>query len=610
MSFIGGGGGSAGLTDLLIPLVVSLGEMGPALSGIESKMSNSATTLMNSTTRLVGNYNSPAGLAGQGLNANQAIGRATVDFSGLGAQSFYQATLVQTKISQAFSDAFKALGKATNTFLGDINNTDNQYDGQLQAIQPQNYFAQGQAGIGNAANQAFLALDPYTAMVTDVLMEVSTPADVSSILQSGPSVLTEHLASAYQKLLGEAQYASIHLPAPLPGAGSSSAPSPNVGMARSLVEQSLAEMYQAINQVYTGWGDAIQQAFSTFKSSVTTAQQRLQPVIDLINHPNNAASIFELISLISGSTSPIAITQIGPNRILVSISGLQTNHMSYDTSLWEALGIGMGQTDWQGNQKMPYLQDVITAIQQFIAERGLVNPQVVLAGHSLGGMIAEDVAGLRMFNVTQVVTYGSPILMNPVPGVKYDIYEAQGDLVPMLSHYENPLLPSSLQQVQSMFPGYFPPAGSSIWSHIVAYTKDVGVVGEAPVTYGVGGARVLGAVGSIVRAEYGPADFLNGPSQVALGSVKKLAYMDPHGLYGGSLQAVPDLTTLNPGVHSHYNWSPWLEQQKIYQNMPGSGFLTSTEYFGMPNMPEMAQINQYMGTNSSLGWLLAHHFHK
>src|SRR5205823_3265163 len=59
------------------------------------------------------------------------------------------------------------------------------------------------------------------------------------------------------------------------------------------------------------------------------------------------------------------------------------------------------------------------------------------------------VAEKGLFDVTQVVTYGSPTMGDPVPGVQYDLYEAQWDPVPLLSRYENPVLPSSFSQLGS-----------------------------------------------------------------------------------------------------------------------------------------------------------------
>lgn len=585
-------GGSFSLGSLMSLLMVTLEELTPILDTIQSEITGLDNNLQGAAKDLVGDYNTP----GSQVNAGQTNNRNALNFSGLGAQSFAEAITVHIKVTEFFTTAFNSMDAAAKTFLTNISNSCLKYDGQLGNIQPEAYAPQGGWELGDAARAAFFSLNPYPVLVTNVIAAASD--DGNEILQSNSSVLSTLLQGAYQQLLARAdamsisiQFTSSDTPSEQPG---------EVTEARSIVQESLYEMYQAIKPVYTNWSHEVEQEFSTFSSAIKTAEQQLQPAIDLLTNPDSAASIFDLIEMISGSDSPIAITQIGPNRILVTISGTELNNLSYDTNIWNALGTGMGQN-------MPYEQDVIDAIETYCAEHGLTNPQVVLAGHSLGGMVAQQVADTGMFDVTQVVTYGSPIMGDPVPGVKYDIYEAQGDLVPLLSRYENPLLPSSLSQIAAMFPWAGPPKSASIWTHLKDYLEDADIVLTAPISYGPGVAQVATGLGYLAGTEYIPG--LLAPkvgTDTPLNIAAKQLYMDPKGLYTGSLQLVPDLTTANPSVHSDYGKSTWLEGQSIYQNMPTSGFLSNTEYFGMPNMPQTAQIDQYMRTHSSLGELVSH----
>lgn len=67
--------------------------------------------------------------------------------------------------------------------------------------------------------------------------------------------------------------------------------------------------------------------------------------------------------------------------------------------------------------------------------------QVMLVGHSLGGLVAADIArsGLGGFNVTHVITAGSPIARIPVPrSVQVLALENDGDIVPHLDALDNP----------------------------------------------------------------------------------------------------------------------------------------------------------------------------
>ena len=548
-------------------------------------------------------------------------GSAAMDFSGIGAQAFQESMRVHTDVTGQIVQAFQSTSQALTTFGNAVTSANTQYDGQLSTIKGSDY------GPGypwdNVTAEActiFANLNPSPAMIDDVIAS----ADGNAVLQSGDANLQGLLSDAYVRLYNRVYSMPISI-APVGGSTANTPPTPGQiaaqkAQAQQMVVDALLALYTAISQVYNSWGNAVQQGFQTFQTSMNTVEQTVKPYTDLLTDPTSAASIFDMIHMISGSNEPIAITQVGPNRILVTISGTNMSNMSYDTDIWNALGTGM-------LQNMPYEQDVIDAIQQYCQEHNLTNPDVVLAGHSLGGMVAQQVAEKGIFNVTQVVTYGSPVMGDPVPGIQYDIYEAQADAVPLLSRYENPTLPDSLPTMAHMFPnfqtnyeGFKNPFSWSGFTHdLGAAGRDIGATWDNVFS----GAKNLAGAGYLYGEISGAAGvvplgfknipagpIINGINGNALGDVTeftpgaKVAYMDPHGLYGNSIKPVLDLDPINITVHSDYGKSAWLENQHIYQNMPSSGFLSNTEYFGMPNEYQTAQIDQYMQAHSSIGQLL------
>jgi hypothetical protein len=519
---------------------------------------------------------------------------SALDFSGLGAQAFQESLKVHLDVTGNVTAAFDGASKALTTFGNAVDALNSQYDGQLNTIKGTDY-APGWPwnDITQGARDAFYNLDPYTVMIDDVIAGASGNA----VLTNGSSDLLNALSSAYVHLANQAEGAYIYLPTP------EDIPT-NQAQARQMVVDALDGLYYEIYQAYNSWASGVQQAFQTFTSSMSTVEQTVQPYIDILTQPTSAASIFDMIHMISGSDQPMAIVQTGPNSILVMISGTNLSDINYDTNLWNALGTGMGQN-------MPYEQDVIDAINQYCQEHGLTNPEVMLAGHSLGGMVAQQVADAGLFDVTQVVTYGSPVMGPPQAGVNYNIYEADSDLVPLLSRYENYTLPANLQELAKKFPAQFGGGGNPI-RDIIGANEDAPGVG-----YLLSEVMDLSPFMSptdqkaIMNQKLGPVTvqdltgmFSNFQMQPYAGNQTKLQFMDPSNAYQGQVQRVPDLPeSLGLKVHSDYGQSQWLEQQNVFWNMntPTSNFLDNVEYFGMPNEGQTAQINQYMQQHSTVG---------
>lgn len=572
------------LSRLMRPAMTTMSEIIQALSVIQSRLGQLNPDLKGSATAL----------------AQNSSATAAADFIGLGAQSFQESVNVHLKLTDFFTKAFQALESSAEAFFSEVEQANWKYDGMLSDIQNAHYAPNNPRDrVAQGAREAFMQLQPYTAMGTNVI----AGADGNAILESGLTVLDARLQNAYRDLVARVEQEHIELPFSDPPVFTNSSDAEEWArksefeqhLARQMILNALELMRFDIAYLYICWGVAVESAFSHFKSALTTAEQQLQPAIDLLSNPNSALSIFDLIHIISGDETPIAITQIGPDRILVSISGTELENMSFDTNIWNALGTGMGQ-------EMPYERDVILAIQMYCAEHGLVNPQVVLAGHSLGGMVAQQVAARGLFNVTQVVTYGSPVMEDPVPGIQYTLYTAQWDPISMLSRYENPNLPGSLEEVAKMFPnvqtdyqGFKNPLSWSALKHDAgAVLHDAKITAEN-IEAGTQNVANIGNLSGDAGSSY---------ANMLTPGLKK-DFMDPYAMYGNSIQIVPDLTSKSPAVHSAYGDSQWLEGQKIYQNMPGSGFLSSTEYFGMPDMPQTAQIDEYMKAHSSAGQILS-----
>jgi pimeloyl-ACP methyl ester carboxylesterase len=521
-----------------------------------------------------------------------------VDFSGLGAAAFRQTSKVHLEVTGHFTGMLQSTYNALDTFTTAVFAACEHHDGLFASIQEGDYAPGYYSGdpIMQGAYTAFAHLNPKAAMITDILANVNG----DEILQSGGSVLSTPLGNAYGRLNMSVEQEDISIPSGKPSTADEQ------WQAKRIVLSAIDGLYFDLNQVYTGWGNAIQQAFTTFTSAMTSAQNQIQPFVDLLTNPTSAASIYNMIGMIAQTDEPIAIVQTGPNTLMVYISGTNGSKIEYDTNIWNALMTDIGQDS-------PYEQDVIDAIQKYCREHGLTNPNLILAGHSMGGMIAQQLAnktgpdGTLMFNVSEVITFGAPVIDDPNLGVTYHMYEADGDLVPLLSRYENPTLPSSYQQLATMFPDI---NGGNWTSSIDQNAKGLGYL-----------LAQLEKVSPYLtpqeqqRMQQQISDFTGGQSLTDLvpdfkwlppaSPEARLEYMDPRHLYNNpfeqGIQRVPDLTNPLPNVHSQYGQSQWLEQQKIVlPETPDLNVLGNIEYFGFSpgNLQQTAQITQYMKDNS------------
>lgn len=154
--------------------------------------------------------------------------------------------------------------------------------------------------------------------------------------------------------------------------------------------------------------------------------------------PTTMAGLFNGDDAQYGKDAPIGITQSGPNTIVVTLAGLELGDPGQaNNTLWAFLaGDGMAYN--------PYSNAVRAAIAQYIREHPELRAhgpvRVIIAGHSFGGIVAQELAqhpANSLYTITDVVTFGSPRVAANNPHVHYMMYFNQDDPVPHLSAYEH-----------------------------------------------------------------------------------------------------------------------------------------------------------------------------
>jgi pimeloyl-ACP methyl ester carboxylesterase len=144
------------------------------------------------------------------------------------------------------------------------------------------------------------------------------------------------------------------------------------------------------------------------------------------------ADLFSAVNQDAYYGPPVRILSVGDqegNTILVLLRGQTTNQM------WVAVKAGID--DFTGD---PAPSLVRTQIEDYRRGHGLApGTTVLLAGHSYGGMVAQEVAcdhPAPDFTVAAIVTWGAPRVCRQIPGITYQQYMSQYDVVPLLSTYQ------------------------------------------------------------------------------------------------------------------------------------------------------------------------------
>lgn len=170
--------------------------------------------------------------------------------------------------------------------------------------------------------------------------------------------------------------------------------------------------------------------------------------------PTDTISLYEMVSrrYPQGSQTadeqqgPVGITQIGENRYLVTLVGIEWDSWSganaLDNAILDQLGID---------------SEYYAVVRETLEEQIPPGAEIVLAGHSHGGIVAQNLARDAGFNsnaerpwldrvlgrdggdyrVTDVITYGSPVSGDPVTGTRYRMFANEGDPVTWLSRMNN-----------------------------------------------------------------------------------------------------------------------------------------------------------------------------
>jgi hypothetical protein len=185
------------------------------------------------------------------------------------------------------------------------------------------------------------------------------------------------------------------------------------------------------------------------------------PNAGVVDHPvpQNMTDLWNAVNaLYQGDApdqqGPIGITQIGDNRYLVTLSGIE--EMGFFGSerynnLNNAISEAMGGTS-------PYQEQVMATIRAQIPP----GAELVIAGHSEGGIVAQNLAANHAFNrnasswwnypwnearrrlgwgqggdyrVTHIVSFGSPMSQVPVDGVDYTMITTSADPVSLTGLY-------------------------------------------------------------------------------------------------------------------------------------------------------------------------------
>ena len=136
---------------------------------------------------------------------------------------------------------------------------------------------------------------------------------------------------------------------------------------------------------------------------------------------NNMQDLYKSVKDVD-DRKPIKIVQIGDNEYLILLEGTSDKGGHNWGSAVQA-GLGMSST---------YERQVRKYISEHVPEGATLH----FAGHSQGGIVAENVADNQDFrdhyNIASVTTFGSPTSAYEDQGTEYRHYAAQYDPVPML----------------------------------------------------------------------------------------------------------------------------------------------------------------------------------
>ncbi len=317
-----------------------------------------------------------------------------------------------------------------------------------------------------------------------------------------------------------------------------------------------------IKSLLQEWAKKINREYSIFRQTLSNFKYL------------SARDLFSWVNKTCGTDKPITITPYtttaGMKGLLVTIGGTDPFHW-WDDSVITALMTG---EDLPNN---PYMLDVKDAIVLYMSEYPhMEGAEITFAGYSLGGMVAQKLAEIvaskrqtaltrYRLHVTNVITYGSPVMGPPVNNeVRYAMYDAICDPIPLLSVYENPHLHGVIQALTAEL-------GKNPLNVIFHFNKFLHASSE-----------LWGAYRSIVEADCESWE------------QKMEEYIDPRHDYKGKIYRINDVGNdsvteplighvLNLNNHFKYSSSDQLNVLKTVQALPNIDPQSwgPTEYFGM-----------------------------
>ena len=164
------------------------------------------------------------------------------------------------------------------------------------------------------------------------------------------------------------------------------------------------------------------------RQAVAAAQTPARPTLQ--RHETPPLTMRELAQQIAdisgpdqGTYRPIELVQVGEQDYLLLIAGTQIE--SRGGNNLESAGQAVTR------QLSPYQEEVEALIAEHIPPGSTLH----LAGHSLGGMVANALATnqelVAHYTVKTVTTFAAPVNACPNPEVAYHRYVVEGDLVPL-----------------------------------------------------------------------------------------------------------------------------------------------------------------------------------
>jgi hypothetical protein len=332
--------------------------------------------------------------------------------------------------------------------------------------------------------------------------------------------------------------------------------------------QSFHDLATSIKSSLQDWAEKIKQAYSIFQQTLSNFNYL------------SARDLYYYINRTQGTNKPITITPYTTKDekkgLLITIAGTDPTHW-WDDSLATAVMTGAALPD------NLYMSDVEHAIETYLDEHSEMHDvNITFVGYSLGGMIAQNWAKVlssrkekaalrrRNLHVTNVVTYGSPLMNKPVVGVQYAMYIATCDPVPLLSVYENHLLRGKIRLLIAELARR--PLNLVTWEDLVS---------DFP--------KLRLAYTSIAKADQ------------ELWEEKLDHYIDRRHLYRGKIFPITDVgndpfdvrighmaIVHIPNLKNHFKYcvSDELNVQEIAQTLPNvdPGSWGPTEYFGMQTL--------------------------